>query len=118
MESQVPQTNPAQQQGAEDEAAKRAQEEQMRRDVMATVLDTAARERRTSAFIRVPGPVVSSSTRSSIPNSARQSRAIQTDRGNPLTDGSIWPTTRQGVCPNGRMTFSLLKPKSVYLVGI
>ncbi|KAJ7915492.1 hypothetical protein B0H13DRAFT_2270325 [Mycena leptocephala] len=45
MESQVPQTNPAQQQGAEDEAAKRAQEEQMRRDVMATVLDTAARER-------------------------------------------------------------------------
>ncbi|KAJ7739642.1 PDCD5-related protein [Mycena maculata] len=47
----VTQTNPAQQrqqqqqQGAEDEAAKRAQEEQMRRDVMATVLDTAARER-------------------------------------------------------------------------
>ncbi|KAJ7273130.1 PDCD5-related protein [Mycena rebaudengoi] len=34
-----------QQQGGEDEAAKRAQEEQMRRDVMATVLDTAARER-------------------------------------------------------------------------
>ncbi|KAJ7221753.1 PDCD5-related protein [Mycena pura] len=33
------------QQGAEDEAAKRAQEEQMRRDMMATVLDTAARER-------------------------------------------------------------------------
>ncbi|KAF8191399.1 PDCD5-related protein, partial [Mycena galopus ATCC 62051] len=28
-----------------EEAAKRAQEEQMRRDVMATVLDTAARER-------------------------------------------------------------------------
>ncbi|KAJ6547013.1 PDCD5-related protein [Mycena capillaripes] len=45
MENQVPQTNPAQQQGGEDEAAKRAQEEQMRRDVMATVLDTAARER-------------------------------------------------------------------------
>ncbi|KAJ6500551.1 PDCD5-related protein [Mycena sanguinolenta] len=43
MESQVPQTS--QQQGGEDEAAKRAQEEQMRRDVMATVLDTAARER-------------------------------------------------------------------------
>ncbi|KAJ7118742.1 PDCD5-related protein [Mycena epipterygia] len=40
------QTSPAQQQqGAEDEAAKRAQEEQMRRDVMATVLDPAARER-------------------------------------------------------------------------
>ncbi|KAJ6488531.1 PDCD5-related protein [Mycena polygramma] len=46
MEGQIPQTNPAQQQqGGEDEAAKRAQEEQMRRDVMATVLDTAARER-------------------------------------------------------------------------
>ncbi|KAJ7491278.1 PDCD5-related protein [Mycena latifolia] len=44
--NQAPQANPAQQQqGAEDEAAKRAQEEQMRRDVMATVLDTAARER-------------------------------------------------------------------------
>ncbi|KAJ7243409.1 PDCD5-related protein [Mycena haematopus] len=43
METQLPQTN--QQQGGEDEAAKRAQEEQMRRDVMATVLDTAARER-------------------------------------------------------------------------
>ncbi|KAJ7460993.1 PDCD5-related protein [Mycena galericulata] len=42
----IPQTNGAQQQqSAEDEAAKRAQEEQMRRDVMATVLDTAARER-------------------------------------------------------------------------
>ncbi|KAJ6606447.1 PDCD5-related protein [Mycena vulgaris] len=44
--NQAPQTNPAQQQeGAEEAAAKRAQEEQMRRDVMATVLDTAARER-------------------------------------------------------------------------
>ncbi|KAJ6608630.1 PDCD5-related protein, partial [Mycena sp. CBHHK59/15] len=41
-----PQSNSAgPQQGGEDEAAKRAQEEQMRRDVMATVLDTAARER-------------------------------------------------------------------------
>ncbi|KAJ7168250.1 PDCD5-related protein [Mycena crocata] len=47
MEAKAPQTVPAQQQqqSAEDEAAKRAQEEQMRRDVMATVLDTAARER-------------------------------------------------------------------------
>ncbi|KAJ7043140.1 PDCD5-related protein [Mycena alexandri] len=46
METQPPQTNPAQQQqGAEDAAAKRAQEEQMRRDVMATVLEAAARER-------------------------------------------------------------------------
>jgi hypothetical protein len=34
-------------QGGEDEA-KKAQEEQMRRDVMATVLDTGARERCTS----------------------------------------------------------------------
>jgi hypothetical protein len=34
-------------QGGEDET-KKAQEEQMRRDVMATVLDSAARERRTS----------------------------------------------------------------------
>ncbi|KAJ7090319.1 PDCD5-related protein [Mycena belliarum] len=41
--SQTPQKNPAQQ--GEDEAAKRAQEEETRRDVMATVLDTAARER-------------------------------------------------------------------------
>jgi len=40
----VTQANPPQQ-GAEDEAAKRAQEEEMRRDMMATVLDTAARER-------------------------------------------------------------------------
>ncbi|KAK7035742.1 PDCD5-related protein [Favolaschia claudopus] len=39
------QPNPGQKQNAEEEAAKRAQEEQMRRDVMATVLDTAARER-------------------------------------------------------------------------
>ncbi|KAJ7349147.1 PDCD5-related protein [Mycena albidolilacea] len=46
MENQLPQKNPGQQQqSADDEAAKRAQEEQMRRDVMATVLDTAARER-------------------------------------------------------------------------
>lgn len=50
METQAPQTNPAQQQqSAEDAAAKRAQEEQMRRDVMATVLEAAARERR--AFV-------------------------------------------------------------------
>lgn len=31
-----------------DDGAKKAQEEQMRRDLMATVLDTGARERRTS----------------------------------------------------------------------
>lgn len=45
--SQIPQGVPSQsgQTGAEDEA-KRAQEEQMKRDLMATVLDTAARERR------------------------------------------------------------------------
>lgn len=45
--SRIPQGVPSQsgQTGAEDEA-KRAQEEQMKRDLMATVLDTAARERR------------------------------------------------------------------------
>lgn len=32
-------------QNAEEEEAKRAQEEQMRRDMMATVLDNGARER-------------------------------------------------------------------------
>ena len=36
-------------QSNEEEAAKQAQEEQMRRDLLATVLDTAARERCTSA---------------------------------------------------------------------
>ncbi len=41
--SQIPQQNGAPSQ--EEEAAKRAQEEQMRRDMMATVLDPAARER-------------------------------------------------------------------------
>ncbi|KAF7294757.1 hypothetical protein MIND_01013100 [Mycena indigotica] len=38
----IPQSS---QKNPEEEAAKRAQEEEMRRDVMATVLDTAARER-------------------------------------------------------------------------
>jgi programmed cell death protein 5 len=49
--SQTPQgatTQGGSQGGAEDEA-KRAQEEQMKRDLMATVLDTAARERRMSS---------------------------------------------------------------------
>jgi programmed cell death protein 5 len=44
--SQIPAGSRAQN-GAEDEA-KRAQEEQMRRDMIATVLDSAARERRAS----------------------------------------------------------------------
>ena len=41
--SQVPQQGGAQ---AQEEEAKRVQEESMRRDLMATVLDSAARERR------------------------------------------------------------------------
>jgi len=41
--SQVPQNEG--QQDPQEAAAKQAQEEQMRRDLMATVLDTAARER-------------------------------------------------------------------------
>ncbi|KAF7305068.1 Programmed cell death protein 5 [Mycena kentingensis (nom. inval.)] len=51
---QIP-TQGAQQPNAEEEAAKRAQEEEMRRDVMATVLDPAARERRASVS-RDPKP--------------------------------------------------------------
>ncbi|KAL1747523.1 PDCD5-related protein [Schizophyllum fasciatum] len=43
--SQIPQGAPAKGENAEEEAAKRAQEEQMRRDLMATVLEPAARER-------------------------------------------------------------------------
>jgi programmed cell death protein 5 len=47
--SQLPQGVPAQggapQQGGAEDEAKRAQEEQMRRDLLATVLDSAARER-------------------------------------------------------------------------
>jgi programmed cell death protein 5 len=44
--TQLPQNN--------EEETKRAQEEQMRRDVMATVLDTAARERCMYLFQRIP----------------------------------------------------------------
>ena len=44
-------------QGGEDEA-KKAQEEQMRRDVMATVLDTGARERCTSKHTSCQNSVV------------------------------------------------------------
>lgn len=47
--SQIPQSAPGQggsQASAAEDEAKRAQEEQMKRDLMATVLDTAARERR------------------------------------------------------------------------
>ncbi|KAI4525370.1 hypothetical protein K523DRAFT_293272 [Schizophyllum commune Tattone D] len=43
--SQIPQAGQPQGENAEEEAAKRAQEEQMRRDLMATVLEPAARER-------------------------------------------------------------------------
>lgn len=45
--SQVPQQG-GQQPDAQEAEAKRAQEEQMRRDLMATVLDSGARERRES----------------------------------------------------------------------
>ena len=47
--SQIPQAGQPQGENAEVEAAKRAQEEQMRRDLMATVLEPAARERRECA---------------------------------------------------------------------
>ena len=47
--SQIPQAGQPQGENAEEEAAKRAQEEQMRRDLMATVLEPAARERRECA---------------------------------------------------------------------
>lgn len=43
-------------QNGTDEEAKRAQEEQMRRDMIATVLDSAARERRASVRILFPAP--------------------------------------------------------------
>lgn len=45
---------PGNPQGGEDEA-KKAQEEQMRRDMMSTVLDTAARERCTSYLLAFCG---------------------------------------------------------------
>ncbi|KAJ7312377.1 hypothetical protein DFH08DRAFT_973458 [Mycena albidolilacea] len=52
MENQLLQTNPGQQQqSAKDEATKRAQEEQMQRDVMATVLNTAAQEQCVSSIV-------------------------------------------------------------------
>lgn len=43
--SQLQQQGPAQGGGSGEEEAKRTAEEQMRRDVLATVLDSAARER-------------------------------------------------------------------------
>ena len=38
-------------QGGEDESGKQAAEEQMRRDLLATILDSAARERRELSFV-------------------------------------------------------------------
>jgi programmed cell death protein 5 len=47
----VPTQGGAPKQGGAEDEAKRAQEEQMRRDLLATVLDSAARERCTSRAI-------------------------------------------------------------------
>jgi hypothetical protein len=101
-------------QGGEDEA-KKAQEEQMRRDVMATVLDTGARERCTSRYASVRLSAVTKDRTpllciylrwfslihflyvgiglGSVTNSARQSGAITADWVYSSADGSVGTTT-------------------------
>lgn len=89
-----------------DEENKRAQEEQMRRDVMATILDTAARERRAClAFLFLVSSDIDFAL--SVQNCSCQPGKGKTNRGDPFTNGAIGSIKRTSY---GRTTDWILGP--------
>lgn len=86
-----------------EEAEKRRAEEQMRRDLLATALEPAARERRMCILLSFPS-LSNSLTRCrdewhiySVPHCARVTHEIKSDRVYPPADGTNWTAsgTRQ-----------------------
>jgi hypothetical protein len=78
-----------------DDQAKREAEEQMRRDLLATVLDPAARERRESPFctsLRYTGTEMIAFPSHSRADCAGKPREGTTDRGHPTSHGAGRPT--------------------------
>lgn len=78
-----------------EDAEKRRAEEQMRRDLLATALEPAARERRMSN--RLLGHCLGNDERIySVPYCARISHEVESDRVYPPADGTGWPAA--GTC--------------------
>jgi hypothetical protein len=78
-----------------EDAEKRRAEEQIRRDLLATALEPAARERRMSNWLL--GPCAGSDERIySVPYCARISHEVESDRVYPPADGTSWPAA--GTC--------------------
>jgi Double-stranded DNA-binding domain len=79
-----------------EEAEKRRAEEQMKRDLLATALEPAARERRMSNCLVGPYAGVTIKRIQSVPYCARISYEVKSDRVYPLADGTNWPAP--GTC--------------------
>jgi len=80
-----------------EEAEKRRAEEQMRRDLLATALEPAARERRTSNCPLFYGSYAGNEQRIySVPYCTRISHEVESDRVHPHPDVTSWAA--QGTC--------------------
>jgi hypothetical protein len=82
--------------GGDTDTVKQAAEEQMRRDVLASILDPAARERCTSLAL-CSGYDSTGAFLLSGQGSPCQSRAIASDRGNPVAEYAGWEDPWQNI---------------------
>lgn len=71
--------------GGEQEAEQRQKQEQARRDMLATVLDSSARERR--EFMTCGGSLLLKSPLFSVPHCSGQSEPLESDGSNTATHG-------------------------------
>lgn len=84
----------AQAASADDNTEQLQKEAQMKRDLLATVLDSGARERCESRNVKLLR--LRAQSWSSVSDCARQFTIIQSNRGHYIEDGPEWPDTTEG----------------------